>query len=105
MVAVCSHAPLLHLRVDGCGFAVVAEERVSLSRYWNAFVVVVVVVVHHGFFFFCISFYFCIPMARGILVPQPGIEPVPLALEAPSLNHWTTREVSGILKNWAARSS
>ena len=50
MVAVCSHAPLLHLRVDVCGFAVVAEERVSPSRYWNAFVVVVVVV-HHGFFF------------------------------------------------------
>ena len=32
-------------------------------------------------------------MACGILVPQPGIEPVPPALEAQSLNHWTTREV------------
>ena len=31
--------------------------------------------------------------ACGILVPQPGIEPVPLAVEAQSLNHWTTREV------------
>ena len=58
MVAVCSHAPLLHLRVDVCGFAVVAVERVSLSRYWNAFVVVVVVVVHHGFFFFLHQFLF-----------------------------------------------
>ena len=31
--------------------------------------------------------------ARGILVPRPGIEPAPPALEARSLNHWTTREV------------
>ena len=31
--------------------------------------------------------------AFGILVPQPGIEPSPPALEAQSLNHWTTREV------------
>ena len=29
----------------------------------------------------------------GILVPHPGIEPVPPALEAWSLNHWTAREV------------
>ena len=57
-------------------------------------------------FFFCISFYFSsTPMVCGILVSHPGIEPAPLALEAPSLNHWTTREVSGILKNWASRSS
>ena len=32
-------------------------------------------------------------MACGILVPQPGIKPMPPALEAQSLNHWTTREV------------
>ena len=32
-------------------------------------------------------------MACGILVPWPGIEPMSLALEAWSLNHWTTREV------------
>ena len=32
-------------------------------------------------------------MVRGILVPQPGTEPPPPALEAWSLNHWTTREV------------
>ena len=32
-------------------------------------------------------------MACGILVPWPGIKPAPLALEAQSLNHWTTREV------------
>ena len=32
-------------------------------------------------------------MACGILVPQPGIKPVLLAVEAWSLNHWITREV------------
>ena len=32
--------------------------------------------------------------ACGILVPRPGIEPVPPALETQSLNHWTAREVS-----------
>ena len=31
--------------------------------------------------------------ALGILVPQPGIEPMPPAVETRSLNHWTTREV------------
>ena len=29
----------------------------------------------------------------GILVPWPGMEPVPHAVEARSLNHWTAREV------------
>ena len=28
-----------------------------------------------------------------MLVPQPGIEPMPPALEAWSLNHWSSREV------------
>ena len=31
----------------------------------------------------------------GILVPWPGIEPGPLAVEAQSPNHWTTREFPG----------
>ena len=29
----------------------------------------------------------------GILVPGPGIEPAPPAVEARGLNHWTAREV------------
>ena len=37
--------------------------------------------------------------AYRILVPQPGIEPVPPAVEARSLNHWTTREVPGMILN------
>ena len=41
-------------------------------------------------------------MACGILVPQPGIETTPLAVEAWSLNHWTIREVPRIFtfKQW-----
>ena len=31
-------------------------------------------------------------MACRILVPQPGIEPVPPAVEAQSPNHWAARE-------------
>ena len=30
-------------------------------------------------------------MAHGVLVPQPGIEPRPLAVKAPSPNHRTAR--------------
>ena len=33
------------------------------------------------------------PLARGIVVPQSGIEPVPPAVEAWSPNHLTTWEV------------
>ena len=32
-------------------------------------------------------------IACGILVPQPGIEPLSPELEAWSLNHWALREV------------
>ena len=44
----------------------------------------------HSFLFF---FFWPRYVACGILVPQPGIKPVPPAVEARSLNHWTTREV------------
>ena len=37
-------------------------------------------------------FIWCCPVACGILVPQPGMEPIPLAMEAWSPNHLTTRE-------------
>ena len=33
--------------------------------------------------------------ACGILVPQPGMEPMPPAVEARSPNHWTAREAPG----------
>ena len=35
--------------------------------------------------------------ARGVFVPWPGVDPVPPALTALSLNHWTTREVPALL--------
>ena len=40
------------------------------------------------------NFLFCWPgcMARRILVPQPGIEPVLPAVEPWCLNHWIARE-------------
>ena len=51
----------------------------------------------------CIYMYVCVCMyiyifwphrvACGILVPRPGIKPIPPALGAWSPNHWTTREV------------
>ena len=37
-------------------------------------------------------FWLC-HVACGIFVPLPGIEPAPPAVEARSLNHWTSREV------------
>ena len=40
---------------------------------------------------FTFSWLHC--MACGILVPQPGTEPMSLGLEVQSLNHWTAREV------------
>ena len=46
-------------------------------------------------FFFPFFFFFFLPqdVALRILAPQPGIEPMPPAVEVQSLNHWTTREV------------
>ena len=35
-------------------------------------------------------------VACGILVPRPGVEPTPPALEAQSFNHWTAKEIPKI---------
>ena len=35
--------------------------------------------------------------ACGILVPQPGTEPISSTVEVQSLNHWTAREVLFLL--------
>ena len=43
-------------------------------------------------FYFILFFWPC-HVVCGILVPRPGIEPGPPALEAWSFNHWTAREV------------
>ena len=45
---------------------------------------------------FSFSFFFFFWLhhtAYGILAHQPGIEPVLLAMEVQSLNHWTAKEV------------
>ena len=45
------------------------------------------------FVLFFFPFVFWWPQVTcEILVGQPGIEPVPPAVEVPSLNHFTTRE-------------
>ena len=56
------------------------------------------ITVHYFFFYLKIFFFkfFCLYHAAcRILVPQPGIKPVPHALEVQSLP-WTTREASTI---------
>ena len=57
---------------------------------WGAIAFSTVSPTHTLFFFF---FFFFGHMACRILVPRPGIKPLPPALEAQSLNHWTAREV------------
>ena len=53
------------------------------------------------FFCFVLSFVFVFfwppRAAHGMLVPRPGIELVPPAVEAQSPNHWTAREVPPLL--------
>ena len=48
------------------------------------------------FSIFSLSFSWPCCAACGILAPQPGIEPVHLAMKAQSLNHWITRGVPHI---------
>ena len=55
-------------------------------------------------FVYLFSVLFCFTFwphhgAGGILVPRPGIKPMSPAFESWSLNHWTTREVSGPLSS------
>ena len=45
------------------------------------------------------------PVARGILVPGPGIEPVPPVVAAQSRNHWTTREFTRVFPEVGARTA
>lgn len=33
----------------------------------------------------------------GILVPSPGIKPVPLEMEEQNFNHWTDREIHEVV--------
>ena len=44
-----------------------------------------------------------LPVACGILVPGPGIEPVSPVVEAQSGNHWATREFARVFPEVGAR--
>ena len=61
-------------------------ERLSLSPSTTALQLIL---------FYCVFFFYLLACfsACGILVPLPGIEPSPPAVEAWSLNHWAIREV------------
>ena len=48
------------------------------------------------YYYYYLMFWPC-HEACGILVPQPGMKPLALALEVQSLNRWTTRESQAIL--------
>ena len=45
----------------------------------------------------CLSLFWLCFEAYGILVPQSGTEPQPLAVKALSPNHWTTKELPSLL--------
>ena len=60
----------------------------SLSFYW----LVLSSIYFINIFFFNCFILFIGHTVCGILVPQPGIEPMLPPLGAQSLNHWTTRE-------------
>ena len=48
------------------------------------------------FFFFFFLIFLAVQQGCGILVPRPGTEHTPLALEAQILNHWTARDVPSL---------
>lgn len=48
----------------------------------------------------CLFLFLAAPNGR-ILAPGPRIQPVPSALEAWSLHHWTTSEVLGAISDHA----
>ena len=65
--------------------ALVANPKVSSSPY--IFCLELTFLPHGPILFFLFFFFFFGQMACGTLVPQPGIEPMPTAVEAGSLNH------------------
>ena len=47
---------------------------------------------------FCVFFFWLCCVACGILVPWPGIKPMPPTVESESLNHWIARDVLEIFE-------
>ena len=55
---------------------------------------------HASMIFLALTLWFSLWLhnaACGILVPQPGMEPVSLAMEAWNLNHWPAQEKTGFV--------
>ena len=67
-------------------------QRAFNQEQGNTVPVIYIIVIITVFFFF-LSYSIIYP-ACGILVPQPGVEPGPMAVKVPSTNHWTAREFS-----------
>ena len=61
--------------------------------FWRQMFILKKFVFNLFFFFLILKIFWPCCTACGILVPRPGKEPVPPAVEAPGLNHCTTREV------------
>ena len=64
----------------------VFEQHISYSKCSEVFFIIIIILI----------FWPC-HVAWGILVPRPGIEPVPSALEAQNLNHWTIKEIPSLV--------
>ena len=58
-----------------------------------------------GEYIYIFFFFLAVPVACGILVPWPEMDPVPPALEALNLKYWIIREVPTGIHQWADRVS
>lgn len=82
--------PSLHERTqrDGLGYVLGREpspgaDQAGTSIFFKNYLLTLIFWLHY--------------VACGVLVPRSGVTPVPPALEAWSLNHWTSRRVPGAL--------
>ena len=77
----------------------------DLSLFIRSLVLLKILIYSYYLLWLCLSaslkkYLFCGgPHCRayGLLIPWPGIKPMPSALEAWNFNHWTTKEVPCIL--------
>ena len=68
----------------------------ELAIYMYVCVYMCVCIYIYIFIFIFIFIFWLHSRACGILLPRPGIEPMPPAVEAQILNHWNTREGPGL---------